>query len=155
MIMNRKGFFQNKKINWSTIGFSFLEFIIIVGIFGILSSSFFINFRVTKQKNALDSAQASLFDALETARSRAITGVGGSNHGVYIENDKIISFEGTEYTGSGIEKDLPGSISVSYSNDTIIFSRLTGTSTDTVITLSNGAGTFNISVTEEGNITKQ
>jgi len=139
-------------------GFSFIEFMIVIGVLGLMATVSLVGVRSTSQRTTLENAQASILDALGKARSQAVTGAGTTHHGVHIEGNKIISFEGASYiAGTGTEEDLPNSISINTTEDTIIFSRLTGqTNIQASITISNQSGdTLTITVTEDGNIIQQ
>ena len=139
-------------------GFSFMELIIVIGILGLIAGASLMGVRATKQRTVLEEAQASILNALGEARSQATTGVGTTHHGLHIEGNKIISFEGAVYTpGIGTEEELPDSISINTTDNTIIFSRLTGqANTGALITvLSQSGDSLTITVTEEGNIIQQ
>ena len=138
--------------NRKKIGFSIVEFIIVISIGAFIFLSSVTGWRTTKQKIEFKDAQANLINSLEIAKNRAATGFGTGDHGIYLETNKIISFEGSSYSGSGDEITLPNSMSLEPESTAIIFSRLNAeTGADTTITLSNMSGdSFSVIITEEG-----
>jgi prepilin-type N-terminal cleavage/methylation domain-containing protein len=72
-------------------GFTLIESIIVLSIVGILAGASMIGFRSSHNSANLKEAQASILNALEIARNRAVTGVGNGNHIVDIEGNIISS----------------------------------------------------------------
>lgn len=146
------------KTRGTKLGFSLIELIIVISILGMVAAATFVMFNGTRNRVVLEDAQASVINALEQARSRAATGVGTTSHGVYIEGNKIITFEGNTYVpGTGDETTLPFPVSTDQSNLTIIFNRLSATSSaDATITLEHTTSgiTTTVSVTQDGIIKK-
>ena len=142
--------------NYCKKGFTLVEILIVIAIFGIVGSAASVMFNETRNRVVLEDAQASVINALEQARSRALTGVRttgttGSDHGIYIDytNNKIYSFEGNAWPGTGQEISLPPNVSIIYptSNMEIIFNRLSGqTNGEKTITLKNNISEENIDV---------
>lgn len=159
MTKNKGQIAKNRKI-----GFSIIEMLFVIAIFGLVASAASIMFSDTRNRVVLDDAQATVFAALERARSRAATGVRitepmGSNHGIYIDyidptNSKVYIFEGNSWDGTGKEIPLPPNISIIYPDfdKEIIFSRLSAESEDAIITIKNNISeeTIDITVDEEG-----
>jgi len=137
-------------------GFSLVEMVIVISIFALVASSVFVMFNETRNQAVLEDAQASVINALEQARSRAATGVGTTDHGVCIKENKIITFEGNSCPESGNVEELPPFVSTDkYETTTIIFNRLSSeSSTSTTITLDYRGATATVSVTQEGVIEK-
>lgn len=125
-----------------------VEILIVLAVFGLMAGAAVFTFRGAKNKALLDDAQAALISAFEQARSRAATGVGTSSHGVYLEQDRAVIFEGKEYKGSG--EIIPLSALLDSSTSTIIFNRLSATSSSQEITLQNSSGERTIEITKDG-----
>lgn len=144
---------MNNKIKITKIGFTVIELIIVISIVGVVAAASFVMFSENRNKAVLQNAQASVINALEEARSRAATGVGTSDHGVIIKGNIISECEGDPC----IETSSTTLISATTTNNlTLIFNRLSATSSDATITIENtitGEATT-VSVTEDGIIKK-
>lgn len=144
----------NKKHSSPESGVTLIETVVVMGILVLVAIASLGSMRNVRSKAALDDGQALLVRALEKARSRAATGFGTTNHGVYIEPDRIVEFEGSAYVpGSGTESLLPGAVSIQTST-TVIFTRLTAeASVSATLTLANTSGaTSTVIVTGDGAI---
>jgi prepilin-type N-terminal cleavage/methylation domain-containing protein len=123
-------------------GFSLIEMVTVIGIFGIVAAAGLGAFKGVKNRIVLDEAQANLLFALEQAQNRAATGVGTSGHGIHIEEKRIVIFEGDkpEDYDENEEKNevinLPSNVTVSTDqiNSNIIFNRISA-STDAATTI--------------------
>ena len=147
---------ENKNKKTKNSGFSIAEIIIVLSIFAIIASAAFTMFNGTRNKVALEDAQAKVLNAFERARSRAATGVGTTSHGVIIEGNVISDCEGYPCEKSSASSSLT-SVSTDKPNLTVIFNRLSATSsTSTIIILTNNisGATTSVEVTEEGIIEK-
>jgi prepilin-type N-terminal cleavage/methylation domain-containing protein len=143
-------------------GFSLVEMVTVIGIFGMIATAGFTAFKVVKDRIVLDEAQANLLFALEQARNRAATGfgtIGTIGHGVHIEEKRIVIFEdnGNGYEGAGEEIVLPNvTVSTDPINNNIIFNRISASTTaSTTITINHISGEKNITVTQDGRIITQ
>jgi len=144
---------MSNKFKRTKLGFTVIELIIVISIVGIVAAASFVMFDEARNKAVLQNAQASVINALEQARSRAATGVGTTSHGVKIEGNIISECEGDPciVTSSTTLKSA-----TTTNNLTIIFNRLSATSSDATITIENtitGDATT-VSVTEDGIIRK-
>jgi len=146
--------------NYCKKGFTLVEILIVIAIFGIVGSAASVMFNGTRNRVSLEDAQASVINALERARSRAATGVGTEDHGVCIDGNKLIAFEGNSCPSPTTDNstDLAPNISVTNSPAVpVIFNRLSATSSaDTTFTIENtitGSTTIVI-VTKDGIIEK-
>lgn len=139
-------------------GFSLIEMITVIGIFGIFAVAGLGAGTGVKNRIVLDEAQANLLFALEQAQNRAATGFGTSGHGIHIEEKRIVIFEGNEYVeGEGEEIIFPSNVTVSTDpiNSNIIFNRISAsTNASTTITINNiiSGDKKNITVTQDGRI---
>jgi len=140
-------------------GFSLVEMITVIGIFGIIATAGFTAFKEVKNRIVLNEAQANLLFALEQAQNRAATGFGTTTHGVHIEEERIVIFEGSEYVeGAGEEIVLPNvTVSTYPVISDIIFNRISAsTNASTTITINhNISGEKKITVTQDGRIITQ
>jgi prepilin-type N-terminal cleavage/methylation domain-containing protein len=139
-------------------GFSLIEMVTVIGIFGIVAVAGFGAFKGVKNRVVLDEAQANLLFALEQARNRAATGFGTSGHGIHIEEKRIVIFEGTEYVeGEGEEIILPPTVSTNQTNSNIIFNRISAsTNASTTIIINHISGDKKIiTITQDGRIITQ
>ena len=150
---------KNKIKKTKKSGFTLVETIIVISIFSIIASVTFVMLNGTRNEVVLEDAQATVLNALESARSRAATGVGNvgnENHGVRINENEIVVLEGT------IEKppiSLPAGVFTDQSGLEIIFNRLSpnvNIAGDTVITLTHiiSGLTKTITITPNGRIIK-
>jgi prepilin-type N-terminal cleavage/methylation domain-containing protein len=123
-----------------SLGFTLVEMLIVISIIGFVASIPLIAFRVSNEHLSVLSGQATVIQALETARNKASSGVANVKHGVHIEHDRVILFQGDSYTGQGITSFLPPYISTDLSGTDIVFSRIAGTTTDQTIVISDQSG---------------
>jgi len=140
-----------------TKGFSLVETLVVIAIISIVVGVAIMNFGQARSKALLEEGQASIIDVLELAKNRAASGVGNTvtNHGVRIESDKIIIFEGSDYiTGNNkATTTMPSSVLLGPSSGfDIIFGRISATSsTGTTIQITHPSGaTTSVSVEKTG-----
>ncbi len=127
-----------------TKAFSYLEVIIVIAIIAILSGMTLL-FGQTSQVRADINAEANnLASYLRLAQSKAMSGENNSDHGIHLETDKYILFEGSSYSpsdSSNHEIELPETIITQNIN-------LGGGGQDIVFTLPKGEtknfGTFDL-----------
>lgn len=120
----------------SDAGYTLVEMLTVMGLVALLATSAMLSLRAVSAGILRRDAQAQILSAYEQARSRAVTGVGGESHGVHIESDEIVLFSGASYVpGDGEVFPVPGGLSVTATNDTVIFTRLSG-QPDTATTVS-------------------
>ncbi|MFC1595172.1 type II secretion system protein [Patescibacteria group bacterium] len=141
-------------------GFSLLESIAVIGIIALIATIIMTTSRDSRNKAMLRDAHANAIQTIEKARSRAITGYGTDDHGVYIELNKITLFEGATFPGSGKETKIPPFIDMTTDSNPvteIVFTRLVGTASDmTTITLTHSSGiSSEIKITINGTIDSQ
>jgi len=144
---------QTRKNN----GFSLIETVIVVAILSIVAYASLGSLGSARDRSSLQDAQASILHAFEAARSRAVTGIGMGDHGVHLEANRIVAFEGSAYTGAGNETLLPLFTSTNQVSSTIIFRRLSAhASASTTVTITSPRGsTSTIAVTYDGAIIPQ
>lgn len=142
-----------------TYGFTLIEVLITIGIVFIVSAAAYTTYHGLADTVALRDSTATVLHALEESRNRASVGVGEGDHGVFVDEDRIVIFEGPAYIpGEGRIVLLPFSVVTDQVDGTeFVFSRLSGKSSEeatVVLTQKNGEASA-ISVTYEGLITQE
>ena len=127
----------------------------VIAIIGIGLTVFLLNFGQARNQALLEDGQASIINALEIARSRAASGVGDTKHGIRINPDSIITFEGDTYSGGGETIELPPNLSTDKNAFDIIFDRISAkpSNVPTTIEITHSSGLIdpiNIEVNEVG-----
>ncbi len=144
--------------NFLKKGFTLIEALIVLSILTIISFAAITSFSGLRSQAALEDGRATLVASLEQARSRSVSGVGttAEQHGVEIRQTEIVPIKRNE--SGNIEYDLdkliklPAAISANETS-TVIFDRLSGTSTGTSIIVKHANGTeTEIIITDEGRI---
>lgn len=142
-----------KKITEKRNGFSYIELMVVISILGIVIAVLGLNLNEARIRALMESTQSSMVSAFEQAQNRSVTGVGSQKHGVRVESDKIIIFNGDNYDENA--KDLEEISLGSFFTDqdvTIIFDRISGRpDKEAVINIFHNNGlTESVIVTESG-----
>jgi len=141
-------------------GFTLVEILIVISIFTIFAATGIATYQNAKKRAVLDDAYASVSQAFEQASNRAATGIGTEKHGVHVEKERIVTFEGDTYIeGNGNETPLPTSISTDQIDLTVLFDRINALpeiSADTTITINDEDGSAKtITIAKDGRIISQ
>ena len=139
-------------------GITIIETLIVIGIFAITASLALANFHSSQDRKTLEDAQATIYRALERQRNKALTGVGTTDHGVHIEQNRIVTFSENSYTGNGNEILLPLAVGTNQAGTDVIFDRISGipTTAAVLITLAHDNGnTAGVSVSAGGLISRE
>ncbi len=139
-----------------------MEVLLVIGIFVILAGfGLFVSMETYRGSN-YHSDRALLIATLQRARAEAInnlcTGSGctdGAPHGVHIQTDKYILFQGATYNAAdtaNVAFDADTNSTHSFSGD-IVFSQLTGNvAAPVTITIAGGGRTSDITISTVGQI---
>jgi len=119
--------------------------LVVIAVIGVLASIQLASWGDSRQKAELESSQAVVFHALESAREKAVFGVSGTKHGVRINSDEVIVFEGDTFTGSGTVFPISPQTSTDHSGTDIIFNRISGdASSGETITITHDNGDLEV-----------
>lgn len=137
-------------------GFTFIELVIVLGIFAILFAvGLPIGFDAYRNY-LLNSETTNLVSFLRRAQSSAFSNVNGSAHGIYMSSDKFIIFEGASYVARNASRDQEfyRTTSVDISGPAeIVFSSLSGNpNIPSSFILSNLLRIQRIEINEQGTI---
>ncbi len=132
-------------------GFTFIEVIVTIGIFVVILS-FGLVLSIDAYRGYLFRAERTIVvSALERARSRAMTNYEQSSWGVCKLGASYQVFKGsTCASGDAIPSNL--NVTVTGLDSGVVFSQLSGTTTDATITLSDVSRSATISVNSEGTV---
>ncbi len=131
-----------------TRGFSMLEMLVVVGMFFLLAG-FGLVVNMDAYRSTDFRSERDLFVALlQRARSQSMSNMcagsvceDGLPHGVHIEADRYVAFQGGVYNAADEENiRYPVSPSISRQGGDITFTQLSGTTTATSTTLSDLTG---------------
>lgn len=136
-------------------GFTFIEILIAVAILAIIFAAgvpvtvnFYLNYQLAAEEELLSAV-------LERARNLSMVNYNQSPHGVYIDTDKFIVFQGDNYETRDANQDEEFSrskaIAISGLNE-LIFEVLSGRTASTTLTLTVRDFTKTININEEGRI---
>jgi len=152
---------QDKK-KWSTLGvdhqgFTLVEILIVMTIISFIAVIGVIVSIDTYSRYIFRSDLDKVAILLQKARSSAINNVGGVSHGVYLDdNDDWILFRGTEYVeGEAFNYKIGRSKTATSTNtcgNQVVFSRLTATTTDCGIIITEGNKVATTTINNQGGI---
>lgn len=128
--------------------------LVVLSIVGIVLAVPFFSTLKERKNTTLDSGQATVANVLKIARSKAVSGVDGTSHGVRVEVDRMIVFPGDTYvSGAGVDYPLPAGVTASTNGSAdIVFARLQGTTPSKTITITSHGDTREVQVSDYGNI---
>ena len=136
-------------------GFTLLELLVVLSLIGLLVLIAAPTYRSMRENVALDNYSQEVVNALRIAQQRSVVSQGGIVHGVSFEADDYTLFGGDpqapDYT---LQHQINSGIEISYgAGSQVIFTRLTGTTTDQTIILSSPNGREKIiKITPNGGI---
>ncbi len=140
-------------------GFSLIETMVVIGIFLIIFS-FGLVFTLNSYRSYSFNAEiTTIVSVLEKARSRALTNLYQSPHGVCFISSNYVIFRGTTCTPGAPTNELVSASkkvfdasNFSTTFPTIVFEQLSGTTTGGTITVTDGTKTTTIVINNEGRI---
>ncbi|MFC1595126.1 Tfp pilus assembly protein FimT/FimU [Patescibacteria group bacterium] len=132
-------------------GFTLIELLIVIGITLLLAAAsvpIYGNLQVSSQ---MHDSVSQIAQTIRTARVRSVARLNNSSHGVYLEinagsDDRFILYQGSSYIARDIDYDraisLDEALSISstFSNNDINFSRGFGTTTAGMLTVTHDTG---------------
>ncbi len=143
-------------------GFTLVEMLFVLAIFGIIVSIVLYNFSGQRSAQALNNSEDEVVALLNEARSRTLSGEGRIQYGVHFESGKAVLFSSAYYS-SGASDNRPvvfdssvamSSLSLFPTGTEIVFQKLTGEAVPFgTITLQNISSTSSqkiITVTKPG-----
>lgn len=137
-------------------GFSIIEIVIVIAIFGMLLAIGLPIGLDAYRNYLLTSESRNLLSILRRAETNAFANKNGSAHGVAVQSDRFVLFQGQSYASrdAPYDEEYPKSGTVTSSGTAeIIFSQISGKpSASAAITLSNELRSQTITVNEEGTI---
>lgn len=148
---------QIKSISKYCRGFTLLEIIVVMGIFGLLATISTSVYSSFKAHENLEISAVTVVEAIRYAQLNSQVGKGDSSWGVKISSDSISIFEGSSYVSrensSDQSLDFTGGVLASGLSE-IVFNKVTGSTIDTgTIVLTNSYGDKNITINEKGTLT--
>ena len=131
-----------------------IEVIVVMAIFSALvgMSAFF---DLTFYRGSSFNSDYDVFIAvLQRSRARAVNNINGSKHGLYIDSDKYILFQGDDYATATAAEEISRNPDISYTGAVeVVFNQLSGDSSfGGKIVLSDGFKTATVSFNNEGQI---
>lgn len=125
--------------------FSYLEIVIVIAILAIFGGMTLLYGQTSQVRADVNAESGNLASYLRLAQSQAMSGEGNSDHGVHLEADKYILFEGSSYTPgnpANYEIRLPNTLEITNLN-------LNGGGNDVIFTIPKGEttkfGSFDLS----------
>src|SRR3989304_8504889 len=141
-------------------GFTMIEIAVVIGLFAILISLGLLMGMDVWRGSSMQSEQEIVLSLLYKARSRAISNINESNHGLYIDEagEQYIIFEGDDYDSASpdnIPFDIGGDFDFEPDNPKIIFTARTGPTDAPPCTMTGQGKNRTFCINEEGGITWQ
>lgn len=116
-------------------GVTLIEIVIVIAIMGILGGIVLAAFWGRQDREILAASVTEALSLLEEARSRTISSKNFAQHGVHIEADRLVLFEGASYSPSSPSNETSvmnskvaiGSVSLAGGGTDIVFTKVEGT----------------------------
>ena len=138
-------------------GFTILEVSIVIGLFAILITLGLLLSMDVWHGSSFQSEQDIVLSLLYKARSRAVSNINESNHGLYIDelNQQYILFEGPDYASAVATTsfDMGNGLDFSPDSPEIVFIARTGITDDESFTMSGQGKSRTFDINPEGGIT--
>ena len=135
-------------------GFSLIEILIAIFIFGLLLAIGFLSYRFFEYGTELDIEAQSILAISKLAQTKTLASEGASQYGVHFEADKYVFFKGDTYIDGAADNEvhqLPSrldiySIVLNGGGNDVIFERISG--------ITNQDGTIGLQITSDPSQTK-
>lgn len=130
-----------QKTLFSCHGFSLIEVIVSIAALTLVLGAGWFSFASYAARQELQSGAARVSALIGEARGKTLAGEGGAAWGVHFDADKAVLFRAPNYQAGNAENKteiLPRRVTasaVTFSNNEIVFARLTGASNAGVVTL--------------------
>ncbi len=134
-------------------GFTLIEILVVIGIMTfILGFGVVTNLSVFKT-DTFQTEEAKIVSLLQKARSRAMSNQYDTNHGICYIAPNYIIFKGNTCTaGDAIPASVAIASNAGTTFPTVVFNRLSGTTTGTTIHITDGVKSADITINNEGTI---
>lgn len=139
-------------------GFTLIEVLIVLGIMVILASLGLVMSMDFYRANLVRNERELVISILQQARNKAMNNINQSPHGVRLEANQYVLFQGQTFASSTKQTTFNASGAVNHTPTTteVIFDQLTGRVSDAGdIIMSYGNQAFTISINNEGRINWQ
>lgn len=136
-------------------GLSVIEIVLVVAITVLLLAAGLPASWTFYQRNELRAERHNLENLLRMTRTFSMANRNQAAHGVYIDSQNFVVYEGANYAARNavMDKIFPRSRIVSISGGTeVLFGQLSGTSTAATLTLSITGQSENVTINAEGKI---
>lgn len=128
-------------------GFTLIEMLIVISLVAIISTLAYVSVGGTIREAALDNSYATVITALESARNRAMQGVGDGSGGQTV----TVSGDGRSVTTESTTVQLSPNVSILENGTSITFDRITGRTSATTFTIEDSNGeNRTINITDQG-----
>ena len=139
-------------------GFTIVEISVVIGLFAILISLGLLMSMDVWRGSSMQSEQDIVLSLLYKARSRAISNINESDHGLYIDDaaDEYVIFEGSSYSPAdpnNLPFDMDDNFDFGGSPISIVFAGRTGVTTGYLFTMTGQGKSRTFDINEEGGIT--
>ncbi len=140
-----------KNLNTRKKGFALFEIILVIAVLAIILSLGMTVDLSSFRRDTFLTEQWKLASILQRARSRAMSNMFDTNHGVCYTPPDYIIFKGDDYT-DGESAPANTNITITFPSSPIVFDRLTGKTTGATIHLTDGIKSADITINNEGTI---
>lgn len=91
---------KRKACRNSTTGFTLIELIVVLGVFGVLLGLVTVNLLRAQHQPTLSASVDTLIADLKSQQAKAMSGAGAISHGVYVGEGEYVLFSGSVYNAN-------------------------------------------------------
>jgi hypothetical protein len=125
-------------------GLTVLEMILGIALVAVSVTIVTLSFSKVNSNESIDSGVSLVISVLDEARNMTLSGVGGAQYGVYLEESQVTLFKGASYSAGSPDNEvtqLPSlvgvrNITLAGGGSSVVFQKLTGATTQ--------SGTFEV-----------